>query len=139
MVRDEPLALILAPTGRDAEVAVAILHEVGLPATTCARPAVDAHSLERAGCAVVTEEALLSSDRRHLSGMDKKAATLGRFSVCSAYIPGGSPDARLPEMPERDSSGAPLPSSGFGQRGQIYNLGCAHSEKWKHIEESRLF
>src|SRR4051794_34415604 len=59
--------LILAPSGRDAAVAAAILGEVGVSATVC--PDLDAlvSDLDRAGGAIVTEEALLHSDRRALA------------------------------------------------------------------------
>ena len=98
MVLDEPLALILAPTGRDAEVAVAILHEVGLPATTCADLQSMLTALSGAGCAVVTEEALLSSDRRHLAEWIRRQPPWSDFPFVLLTSRGGSPDARLPEM-----------------------------------------
>ena len=98
MVLDEPLALILAPTGRDAEVAVAILHEVGLPATTCADQQSMLTALSGAGCAVVTEEALLSSDRRHLAEWIRRQPPWSDFPFVLLTSRGGSPDARLPEM-----------------------------------------
>jgi two-component sensor histidine kinase len=98
MVRDEPLALILAPTGRDAEVAVAILHEVALPATTCADLQSMLKALSGAGCAVVTEEALLSSDRRHLAEWISRQPPWSDFPFVLLTYRGGSPDARLPEM-----------------------------------------
>src|SRR5215204_3015886 len=59
--------LILAAAGRDAAVAAAILGEVGVSSTVC--PDLDAlvSDLDRAGGAIVTEEALLHSDRRALA------------------------------------------------------------------------
>ena len=90
------LALILAPVGRDAEVAVAILHEVGLPATTCADLQSMLTALGGAGCAVVTEEALLSSDRRHLAEWIRRQPPWSDFPFVLLTSRGGSPDARLP-------------------------------------------
>ena len=70
--------LILAPSGRDAAVAAAILGEVGLVSTVC--PHLDAlvSGLERAGGAIVTEEALLHSDRRALPGFKWSSQHLER-------------------------------------------------------------
>jgi two-component sensor histidine kinase len=59
--------LILAPVGRDADVAAAILREVGIGSTSCADLEAVLSGLENADCAVLTEEALLSADRQELA------------------------------------------------------------------------
>ena len=60
-------ALILAPRGRDALVAADMLRETGIEATVCRDiPALVAGLRKGAGFALVTEEALLSSDLRAL-------------------------------------------------------------------------
>ena len=59
--------LILAPTGRDAAVASAILGEVGLVSTVCPDLDVLVSGLDRAGGVIATEEALVHSDRRALA------------------------------------------------------------------------
>ncbi len=61
-------ALILAPTGRDAEVAARMLAEAGLRSCICPDlPALNRALEAGAGFAVVTEEALARADLRPLS------------------------------------------------------------------------
>ena len=61
-------ALILAPQGRDSQVARAMLGEADLPGDIVADPAQLVEELRRgAGFAVVTEEALTGSDLHPLS------------------------------------------------------------------------
>jgi signal transduction histidine kinase/CheY-like chemotaxis protein len=60
--------LVLAPLGRDAQIAAAILREAGFAAHVCADIGVLAHELEAgAGCVVVTDQALHRTDLRPLS------------------------------------------------------------------------
>ena len=61
-------ALILAPTGRDAPVAAAMLEETGIRSETCTDlPSLVACLEKGAGFALVTEEALRGADVRPLS------------------------------------------------------------------------
>jgi PAS domain S-box-containing protein len=61
-------ALVLAPAGRDAPVAAGILAETGIPAEICADlPTLVASMTAEVGFALVTEEALRSTDLRPLS------------------------------------------------------------------------
>ena len=61
-------ALILAPIGRDAQVAARLLAEVGIGSVVCADlPALLLGLNEGAGFAVLTEEALLGSDASGLA------------------------------------------------------------------------
>ncbi len=62
MARSEDRALILAPLGRDASIAAAILREAGIEAEVCGGLPALRDGLDRAGTAVVTEEALASAD-----------------------------------------------------------------------------
>ncbi len=63
-------AVILAPFGRDAQLAASILAEVGLPAAICANVQMFSQELHRgAGLAVVAEEALLAADLRPLASL----------------------------------------------------------------------
>ena len=56
-------ALVLAPRGRDAAIAVAILNEAGIAAEPCASLAHLIEELDRgAGVVVLTEEALATAD-----------------------------------------------------------------------------
>jgi two-component sensor histidine kinase len=95
MTRAEPSALILAPAGRDAEVAAAILQEVGIDATVCADLESIVALLPAAGCAVVTEEALLSSDRTELAAWISRQPPWSDFPFVLLTCRGSSPDARL--------------------------------------------
>jgi signal transduction histidine kinase len=61
-------ALILAPLGRDAEIAAAMLGEAGIRATECSGlPDLVSNLVAGAGLAVVTEEALHTADLRALA------------------------------------------------------------------------
>jgi PAS domain S-box-containing protein len=62
-------ALILAPGGRDAQVAAAMLEEAGIRAVPCASlESLVAELAAGAGFGLVTEEALANADLRALSG-----------------------------------------------------------------------
>ena len=61
-------ALILAPRGRDAAIACALLQEAGIPADICRDIYALMDEIGRgAGLAVVTEEAFQTADLKHLS------------------------------------------------------------------------
>jgi signal transduction histidine kinase/ActR/RegA family two-component response regulator len=61
-------ALVLAPSGRDAGIAAAILQEAGIPAAACVDLPCLCRELERgAALAIVVEEALHTSDLTELS------------------------------------------------------------------------
>src|SRR5829696_7516022 len=95
--------LILAPSGRDAAVAATILGEVGVVTTVCLDLDALVSGLDRAGGAVVTEEALRHSDR--------PAAALVGLSLRAAHIPQRG-CRRGPDCPagECDRAGASVPS-----------------------------
>src|SRR3954454_13909303 len=108
--------LILAPTGRDAAVAGAILGEGGLVSTVC--PDLDAlvSGLDRAGGVIVTEEAQLHSDRRALAAWIHQQAPWSELSLCAAHLSGRprrcGPDRAAGEC---DHPGVSLPSLGSRQ------------------------
>jgi signal transduction histidine kinase/CheY-like chemotaxis protein len=61
-------ALILAPHGRDAQVAAMILREAVLPAETCADLAtLCAQMMQGAGLALITDQAILDADLRPMA------------------------------------------------------------------------
>ena len=61
-------ALILAPTGRDSEIAAGVLAEAGIESVACDSVEALVAELDRgAGFVLVTEEALLGADLRGLS------------------------------------------------------------------------
>src|SRR5215213_6621953 len=90
--------LILAPSGRDAAVAATILGEVGVSATVC--PNLDAlvSDLDRAGGAIVTEEALLHSDRRALAAWVRQQPPWSDFPFVLLTFRGSHADAGLTEL-----------------------------------------
>jgi two-component sensor histidine kinase len=93
MASGEPSVLIFAPAGRDAQVG-----EVGLRFNICAGLDLLLAALPEAGCAVVTEEALLSSDRRNLAAWVAQQPPWSDFPFVLLTSRGGSPDARLSKM-----------------------------------------
>src|SRR5215203_4735244 len=90
--------LILAPSGRDAAVAATILGEVGVSSAVC--PDLDAlvSGLDRAGGAIVTEEALLHSDRKGLAAWIRQQPPWSDFPFVLLTSRGGSADAGLTEL-----------------------------------------
>src|SRR5215217_8112265 len=90
--------LILAPSGRDAAVAAAILGEVGVSSTVC--PDLDAlvSGLDRAGGAIVTEEALVHSDRKALADWIHQQPPWSDFPFVLLTSRGGHADASLTEL-----------------------------------------
>src|SRR5215212_2951068 len=90
--------LILAPSGRDAAVAAAILGEVGVSSTVC--PDLDAlvSGLNCAGGAIVTEEALLHSDRKGLASWIRQQPPWSDFPFVLLTSRGGSADSGLTDL-----------------------------------------
>ena len=75
-------ALILAPLGRDAPVAAALLREAGTGTIVCADIAHFSASLsDEICCAVVTEEALRDADRIRLTPSPSAASSSSRSGV----------------------------------------------------------
>lgn len=95
---DDAPILILAPHGRDGTVAAAILSEVGLNATIC--PSIEAvvAGLDRSACAVITEEALLSADRRELAEWVNLQPPWSDFPFILLTHRGGSPVEHLTDL-----------------------------------------
>jgi len=90
--------LILAPSGRDAAVAATILGEVGLVSTVCPDLDVLVSGLDRATGAVVTEEALLHSDRRALADWIRQQPPWSDFPFVLLTSRSGAADAGLTEL-----------------------------------------
>ena len=90
--------LILAPSGRDAAVAAAILGEVGVSSTVC--PDLDAlvSGLDCAGGAIVTEEALLHSDRKRLAGWIRQQPPWSDFPFVCSHLGAARADTGLTEL-----------------------------------------
>lgn len=98
MAQRDRVAFILAPAGRDAQVAAAILDEVGIASE--AKPTLDAlvAELDRAACAVVTEEALLRWDRRAIAQWVEVQPPWSDFPFVLLSLRGSVPDRRLTDL-----------------------------------------
>jgi two-component sensor histidine kinase/CheY-like chemotaxis protein len=90
--------LILAPSGRDAAVAATILGEVGLVSTMCPDLDVLVSGLDRAGGVIVTEEALLHSDRRAFADWIRQQPPWSDFPFVLLTSRSGAADACLTEL-----------------------------------------
>lgn len=95
MRADDVSALILAPHGRDGRVAAAILGEVGIKATICRNLITLVAGLDGSACAVITEEALLSADRRDLADWVNLQPPWSDFPFVLLIQRGGSPIEHL--------------------------------------------
>ncbi|WP_425493317.1 sensor histidine kinase [Microvirga zambiensis] len=98
MEADDVSVLILAPHGRDGAVASAILDEVGIIATACPSLAALVAGLEEAACAVVTEEALLSADRRELAEWVERQPPWSDLPFILLTHRGGEPVGHLTDL-----------------------------------------
>ncbi|MEN0072917.1 MAG: ATP-binding protein [Paracraurococcus sp.] len=88
--------LVLAPGGRDAAVATAILREAGIPAQACPDLATLSQGLDQACAAVLTEEALAGADLRALTGWTLAQPPWSDFPFVVLTRRGGGPE-RSPE------------------------------------------
>lgn len=117
--------LILAPAGRDAEVAATILAEEGIVSSVCRSLPEVVSGLDIACCAVVTEEALLSSNRQALADWIAQQPPWSDFPFILLTLRGAEPDPRLTEtlgnvsLLERPFHPATLVTAArFAQRGR---------------------
>jgi two-component sensor histidine kinase len=90
--------LILAPAGRDGTVASAILREVGIRSQICAGMDELVGGLDDVACAVVTEEGLLTSNRRALAEWVRQQPPWSDFPFILLTSRGTTPDQHLLEM-----------------------------------------
>ena len=66
-MHSEPLVLVLAPVGRDAQIAVSILSQHHISSRVCSSLEEALSLLEEAHCLVIAEEALINSDRNQFA------------------------------------------------------------------------
>ena len=90
--------LILAPVGRDADVAAAILKEVGIGSIGCADLDNVVSGLDEADCAILTEEALVSSNRQALADWIAQQPPWSDFPFILLTQRGLPPDPRLRKL-----------------------------------------
>jgi two-component sensor histidine kinase len=95
---DRGPVLILAPGGRDGQVAAAILAEVGIGATVCADLDQLVAALNDSGAAIVAEEALLRADRRSLAEWIERQPPWSDFPFVLLTFREGILDSRMPEL-----------------------------------------
>jgi two-component sensor histidine kinase len=95
---EAPPVLVLAPTGRDGQVARTILADVGLTATICPDARSFSASLADGSCAVVTEEGLLSADREELAAWVRRQPPWSDFPFVLLTVRGERPSQHLLEM-----------------------------------------
>jgi signal transduction histidine kinase/FixJ family two-component response regulator len=86
-------AVILAPTGRDAAVAAALIKEAGFFANFCGNIAALMHEIERgAGLAVIADEAIKTADLRGLTRWLSDQPSWSDFPIVLLTRQGGGPE-----------------------------------------------
>ena len=99
-------AVILAPKGRDASVAAALIREAGYHANICADLAALVHEIESgAGSAVIADEAIKTADLRGLVELAEQSAVLVGFSDRAADASGRRSRAQSGRSPARPDAG----------------------------------
>ena len=85
-------AVILAPTGRDAAIAAALIREAGYVANVCADLAAMIHEIESgAGLAVIADEAIKTADLRGLVNWLNGQPPWSDFPIVLLTHQGGGP------------------------------------------------
>ena len=98
MPPDSGRVLLLTPEGRDAEVASAILRNVGITSRAVrVIPELIEH-LPEASCAVVSAEGLLRADRQELAAWINSQPPWSDFPFVLLTFRGAAPDPRLVEL-----------------------------------------
>jgi PAS domain S-box-containing protein len=91
--RSSERAVILAPTGRDASVAEALIREAGYYAQACADFAALLHEIKGgAGCAVIADEAIKTVDLRGLGEWLHDQPSWSDFPIVLLTRQGGGPE-----------------------------------------------
>jgi PAS domain S-box-containing protein len=86
-------AVILAPKGRDASVAAALIREAGYHANICADLAALVHEIESgAGLALIADEAIMTADLRGLVNWLNSQPSWSDFPIVLLTHQGGGPE-----------------------------------------------
>jgi PAS domain S-box-containing protein len=86
-------AVILAPKGRDASVAAALIREAGYHANICADLAALGHEIESgAGLALIADEAIMTADLRGLVNWLNSQPSWSDFPIVLLTHQGGGPE-----------------------------------------------
>lgn len=91
----DPSVLVLAPVGRDAKVASAILTQNDITSHICATLDEAVPLLDQAQCFLVTEEALISSDRNRFASWLNHQPAWSDFPIVLLTMRGTEIDKRL--------------------------------------------
>ncbi|WP_449411603.1 sensor histidine kinase [Methylobacterium komagatae] len=94
----DPPVLLFTPGGRDAIVAAAILGEGGIATQVCDSLGDLVSRLDQGSCAVLTEEALLSSNRQALADWIAAQPPWSDFPFILLGLRGAEPNRHLTEM-----------------------------------------
>ncbi|AID31773.1 sensor histidine kinase [Mesorhizobium jarvisii] len=95
MMPSDRNVLVLAPVGRDAKVASAILTENDIKSHICATLDEAVPLLDQAHCLLVTEEALISSNRNQFASWLNHQPTWSDFPIVLLTMRGTEIDKRL--------------------------------------------
>ncbi|TIX45894.1 MAG: sensor histidine kinase [Mesorhizobium sp.] len=95
MTPKEPVVLVLAPVGRDAQIADSILAKHGIGTRICANLDEALRLLDSAHCLVVAEEALIHSDRSQFAAWLRDQPAWSDFPVVLLVMRGAEFDKRL--------------------------------------------
>nr|WP_019859918.1 sensor histidine kinase [Mesorhizobium loti] len=95
MMPSDRSVLVLAPVGRDAKVASAILTENDIKSHICATLDEAVPLLDQAHCLLVTEEALISSNRNQFASWLNHQPTWSDFPIVLLTMRGTEIDKRL--------------------------------------------
>ena len=90
-----PTVLVLAPVGRDAQIAASILQNYHIGSRICARLDEVVPLLNESQCLVIAEEALLSSDRNEFAAWFENQPTWSDFPIVLLTMRGTEVDKRL--------------------------------------------
>jgi two-component sensor histidine kinase len=91
----EPAVLVLAPVGRDAQIAASILATSKISSRVCATLEEAVPLLDKAQCLVVSEEALISSDRSEFAAWLQNQPAWSDFPIVLLTMRGTEFDKRL--------------------------------------------
>src|SRR3954451_10384638 len=134
--------LILAPIGRDAEVARAILANAGIAAEICPDLAALVQRLDASAGAILAEEALLRGDRRALAEWIERQPPWSDLPFILLTYREAPSDPRLPgllgnvtvlERPPRPR--APVPATPPRQRRGLRLAGAAAPARSRSLPE----
>jgi two-component sensor histidine kinase len=91
----EPAVLVLAPVGRDAQIAASILATSKISSRVCAALEEALPFLDKAQCLVVSEEALIASDRNEFAAWLQNQPAWSDFPIVLLTMRGTEFDKRL--------------------------------------------